>query len=176
MTHETKTLEEITVRSFKHGGRPHRTWRARLEAVEGPLIVLEAFFAEEVTHPILGRIEAGTPSREYFWTDRWYSVFHFGTPEGRLRNFYCNLGTPARLEAGTLSFTDLDVDILVRPDLSYAVLDEDEFEAHSEAYSYPAHYRLRTREALRELVSLIEGRQFPFNFNPEEARGPAGTL
>jgi uncharacterized protein len=162
-----KIGEEIIVRSFKHGGRPHRTWRARLEAFEAPLIVLEAFFAEEVVHPILGRIEAGTPSREYFWTDRWYSVFRFGTPDGRLLNFYCNVGTPALLEDGALSFTDLDVDILVRPDLSYTILDEDEFDLHAEAYAYPPSYRERTREALRELVSLIEGRKFPFNFNSD---------
>lgn len=171
-----KTGEEITVRSFKHGGRPHRTWRARLERIEGPLVVLDAFFAEEVTHPILGRIEAGTPSREYFWTDRWYSVFRFGTPEGALRNFYCNLGTPALLEARTLSFTDLDIDLLVRPDFSYTVLDEDEFHAHAEAYSYPPLYRARAREALAELVSMIEGRRFPFHFNLGGGREPEESL
>ena len=161
--------EEITVRSLKHGGRPHRTWRARLEAREGSLIVLDAFFDKEVNHPILGTIEAGTLSKEYFWTDRWYSVFRFGAPEGGdLLNFYCNINTPARLEDGTLYFTDLDVDILVRPDLTFSILDEDEFERHAVRYSYPLEYRVRAREALEELVSLIEGRKFPFNFNSEE--------
>jgi protein associated with RNAse G/E len=161
-----KYVEEITVRSLKYGGRSHRTWRARIETHEGSLIVLDAFFAEEVRHPILGTIEAGTLSREFFWTDRWYSVFRFGAPKGgRLLNFYCNVNTPARLEAGTLYFTDLDIDVLVRPDLTYSILDEDEFERHAELYSYPSEYRVRAREALDQLVSLIEGRQFPFNFN-----------
>ena len=165
-----KTGEEIEVRSLKHGGRAHRTWRARVETLEGPLVVLDAFFAEEVRHPVLGTIEAGTPSKEFFWTDRWYSVFRFGAPRGGgLLNFYCNVNTPVRLEAGALSFTDLDIDVLVRPDLSYSVLDEDEFERHSEIYSYPPEYRLRARAALGELVSLIEGRQFPFNFNSDGA-------
>jgi protein associated with RNAse G/E len=158
--------DEITVRSLKHGDRPHRTWRARIETHEGSLIVLDAFFDEEVRHPILGIIEAGTLSREFFWTDRWYSIFRFGAPAGGgLLNFYCNVNTPARLEAGSLYFTDLDVDVLVKPDLSYSILDEEEFERHAELYSYPPEYRLRTREALDQLVSLIEGRQFPFNFN-----------
>src|ERR1044071_616009 len=157
--------EEITVRSLKHGGRPHRTWRARVEALEGPLVVLDAFFAEEVRHPILGTIEAGTLSKEFFWTDRWYSVFRFGARDGGVRNFYCNVNTPARLEEGSLYFTDLDIDVLVRPDLTYSILDEDEFESHSELYSYPSEYRARAREALGELVSLVERRQFPFDFN-----------
>jgi protein associated with RNAse G/E len=165
-----KHVEEISVRSFKHGGRPHRTWRARLETRAGSLIVLDAFFDEEVRHPILGIIEAGTLSKEFFWTDRWYSVFRFGAPPGDgLLNFYCNVNTPARLEGGMLSFTDLDIDLLVRPDLSYSILDEDEFERHAEIYSYPSEYRVRAREALEELVSLVEGRQFPFNFNSTDA-------
>jgi protein associated with RNAse G/E len=163
--------EEITVRSLKHGGRAHRTWSAHIETHEGSLIVLDAFFAEEVRHPILGIIEAGTLSREFFWTDRWYSIFRFGAPAGGgLLNFYCNVNTPARLEAGSLYFTDLDVDVLVKPDLSYSVLDEDEFERHAELYSYPPEYRVRAREALDQLVSLIEGRQFPFNFNSGDHR------
>jgi protein associated with RNAse G/E len=165
-----KHVEEITVRSLKHGGRPHRTWRARLETRAGSLIVLDAFFAEEVRHPILGIIEAGTLSKEFFWTDRWYSVFRFGAPAGGgILNFYCNVNTPARLEGGTLSFTDLDIDVLVRPDLSFSILDEDEFERHAEIYSYPSQYRVRAREALGEIVSLVEGRQFPFNFNSSDA-------
>jgi protein associated with RNAse G/E len=169
--------QEITVRSLKHGGRPHRTWRARLEAREGSLIILDAFFAEEVRHPILGTIEAGTLSKEYFWTDRWYSVFRFGAPEGgALLNFYCNVNTPARLEAGALYFTDMDIDVLVRPDFTYSILDEDEFERHAEIYSYPPEYRERAREALEELASLIENREFPFNFNSGEAGGLKESL
>lgn len=165
-----KPFEEITVRSLKHGDRPHRTWRARLEAREGSLIVLDAFFDAEVRHPILGTIEAGTLSKEYFWTTRWYSIFRFGSPEdGGLLKFYCNVNTPARLEDGALYFTDLDIDVLVRPDLSYSILDEDEFERHAEIYSYPPEYRVRAREALGELVSLIENRKFPFDFNSDGA-------
>lgn len=172
-----KHVEEITVRSLKHGGRPHRTWSARLETHERSLIVLDACFAEEVRHPILGIIEAGTLSREFFWTDRWYSVFRFGAPEGgALLNFYCNVNTPARLESGTLYFTDLDIDVLVRPDLSYSILDEDEFEKHAKLYSYPPEYRVRAREALDELISLIENRQFPFYFNSGDADGLQESL
>jgi uncharacterized protein len=166
-----KTGEEITVRSLKHGGRPHREWRARVETIDGTLVVLDAFFAEEVRHPVLGTIAAGTPSKEFFWTDRWYSVFRFGAPSGGVLNFYCNVNTPARLEGDALYFTDLDVDVLVRPDLTYTILDEDEFERHSEVYSYPPEFRVRARGALDELVSLIEGGRFPFDFNSGVSSG-----
>jgi uncharacterized protein len=154
---------EIVVRSCKHDGRVQRTWPARVALREGPLIVLDALFAEEVRHSLVGTIEAGTLSTEYFWTDRWYSVFRFQAPDGRLLKFYCNLNTPPTLEPGLLTFVDLDVDVLVEPDYSYQVLDEDEFASHSELYRYPAAYHFKVREALEELRHLIEQRQFPFD-------------
>lgn len=154
---------EIVVRSCKHDGRVSRSWPARVARLEGSLIVLDAFFAEEVRHTLIGTIEAGTLSTEFFWTDRWYSVFRFQTPSGGLLKFYCNINTPPTLEAGALSYIDLDVDLLVQPDYSYQVLDEEEFERHAEFYRYPPAYRARVQEALEELRHLIQNRQFPFS-------------
>ena len=156
-------LEEIFVHSCKHDGRVRRRWPARVARREGSLVVLDAAFEEEVRHPLIGTIEAGTHSTEFFWTDRWYSVFRFETPDGRLLRFYCNINTPARLDGGVLSFVDLDVDVLVDPDYSYRVLDEDEFELHAELYAYPKDYRDNVRRALDELLRLIDSRQFPFS-------------
>ena len=158
-------LEDIFVHSCKHDGRIHRRWPARVTRREGSLVVLDAVFEEEVRHPLLGTIEAGTHSIEFFWTDRWYSVFRFQTPDGRLLRFYCNINTPARLDDGILSFVDLDVDVLVSPDYSYTILDEDEFELHAELYAYPKAYRDNVRGALDQLLHLIDSRQFPFDLN-----------
>jgi protein associated with RNAse G/E len=155
--------EEIVVHSCKHDGRVSRIWTARVARRENSLIVLDAFFAEEVRHTLIGHIEAGTLSTEYFWTDRWYSVFRFQTPDGRLLKFYCNINTPPTLESGLLRFIDLDVDVLVHTDFSHEVLDEDEFERHAELYQYPAAYRSKVREALEEIRLLIQSRQFPFD-------------
>jgi protein associated with RNAse G/E len=155
---------EIVVRSCKHDGRVHRSWPARLARRESSLIVLDAFFAEEVRHSLIGTIEAGTLSTEFFWTDRWYSVFRFQAPDNRLLKFYCNINTPPTFESNLLTFVDLDVDVLVEPDFSYKVLDEDEFERHAELYQYPAVFHSKVQEALDELRHLIEHRQFPFNF------------
>jgi uncharacterized protein len=155
--------KEVCVRSCKYDGRVHRSWPARLARRDGSLIVLEAFFAEEVRHSLVGTIEAGTLSTEFFWTDRWYSVFRFQSPsDGRLLKFYCNINTPASLSDGVLTFVDLDLDVLVDADYSLTVLDEDEFERHAETYRYPAVYHTSVRNALDELRGLIERREFPF--------------
>lgn len=153
----------MIVRSLKYDGREHRRWSAQLVRREGALLVLSGLFEEEVEHSLLGRICEGTVSTEYFWTDRWYSVFRFQEPTGEHRNFYCNVNTPPEVGADTLSFVDLDVDVLVAPDFSCTVLDEDEFEAHSERFGYPKDLRARVRGAVTELIGLVERREFPFD-------------
>jgi len=159
--------EQLIVRSCKYDGRVNRSWPVRLLRREGTLLVVEGVFETEVRHPLLGHIRAGTLSTEFFWTDRWYSVFRFREPDGRLRNFYCNLSTPPVYEPGGITFVDLDIDVLVAPDFSCRVLDEEEFELHAEQYQYPPDFRRRTREALAEVFDLVARREFPFAPGPE---------
>jgi protein associated with RNAse G/E len=154
---------EIIVRSLKYDGRVHREWRARLVRRAGALVVVEGVFESEIKHPLLGTVARGTLSTEYYWTDRWYSVFRFREPWGELRNYYCNVNRPAEFDGGVLTFIDLDIDVLVAPDFSYRVLDEDEFEAHAVSYGYSADVRARVPRARAELIELIEARRFPFD-------------
>ena len=152
----------INVRSYKYDGALHRSWDAELLRQEGSLVVLDAQFPEEIVHELLGTIASGTRSLEYYWLDRWYNVFRFAQPDGTLRNYYCNVNVPATFDGETLSYVDLDLDILVDPDFSYQVLDVADFERNADRYGYSADVQTKAREALTELVSLIEKRDFPF--------------
>ena len=152
----------VSVQARKFDGRLHRQWPAQLVEQAGPLVVLDAVFAAEIQHPLLGLIARGTRSTEYYWTDRWYSVFRFRAPDGRLLNYYCNINQPAHFDGAVLSFVDLDIDVLVAPDLSYRVLDEDEFARHATQFNYSPALRAQVHRALKELLALIERREFPF--------------
>lgn len=127
------------------------------------MLVLDAAFAEEIEHSLLGTIAKGTVSTEYYWLDRWYNVFRFSDPDNILRSFYCNINLPPKFTDGVLSYVDLDVDVLVAPDFTYQVLDWDEFEVNATRYNYSEQLRSETTKALDELVSLIETRTFPFH-------------
>jgi protein associated with RNAse G/E len=153
----------ITVCTYKYDGSEHRRWRARLLRQEDSLLVLDAQFEEEIRHPLLGTIAAGTVSLEYYWLDRWYNIFRFLQPTGEVLNFYCNINTPPLLHENVLSYIDLDIDILVAPDLSYSILDEDEFNANAARFKYPTEVRHRAHLALKELIALVESQQFPFS-------------
>jgi protein associated with RNAse G/E len=155
--------ETIIVRACKYDGRERRRWTAQLLRREGPLLILDAYFPEEVTHDLLGTIAVGTHSLEYYWLDRWYNIFRFAQPGGALRNFYCNVNVPPALENNVLTYVDLDLDILVAPDYSYQILDAEDFEQNASLYRYPNEVRTNAGRAVDDLVRMIETREFPFN-------------
>jgi len=154
--------KEITVRVLKHDGREYRRWRAKIAERTDKMIVLDAEFDVDVSHDLLGEIQRGTRTVEYYWLERWYNVFRFLTGDGSTRLYYCNINTPPRVEDGVLSYIDLDIDILVQPDLSYRILDLEEFAANTERYGYSEEEQQRAQAAVDELISMIQTRQFPF--------------
>lgn len=140
------------VRVLKYDGQ-RRRWAAQVVKQVGPLIVLDAVFDEEINHDLLGTIALGTVSKEYYWLDRWYNIFRFND------RFYCNVTQPPRFDGTTLTYVDLDIDVLVESDFSYRILDLEDFES----YPYPADLKEKARQALEELISLVEARSFPFD-------------
>jgi len=155
--------DAIVVSVLKYDGREHRRWPARIAKSDGPLLVLDAVFDEEIEHDLLGTISSGTISTEYYWLDRWYNVFRFSDSDRILKKFYCNVNVPPRFDGRVLSYIDLDIDVLVEPDLTYKILDEDDFEQNAKQYVYPEEVQANARRALSELTELIESRSFPFN-------------
>lgn len=147
----------IVVRVLKYDGTEHRSWRARVSGQTGPLLIVDAVFNEEIEHDLIGIIASGTVSTEYYWLDRWYNVFRFND------RFYCNVSMPPSFDGHVLSYVDLDIDVLVKPDFSYQVLDLDDFEDNARALNYPLDVREKAHAALAELIRLIEAQSFPFH-------------
>lgn len=153
----------ITVRAYKYDGSEHRDWNARVLRQEGPLLVLDAVFDREIKHDLLGTISSGTSSIEYYWLDRWYNIFRFAKPSGELQSYYCNINVPPAFDGEILSYVDLDIDILVEPDFSYRVVDMEDFEKNASRFGYSPDVQASAKQAVRELITLIETRDFPFD-------------
>jgi len=148
---------------LKYDGREHRRWPARIARREGSLLVLDAVFEEDIEHDLLGKVASGTLSTEFYWLDRWYNVFRFSDSDRGLKNYYCNVNQPPSFDGRVLSYIDLDIDVLVAPDLTYKILDVDDFEENARRYAYPDDVQANARRAVDELTGLIESRAFPFN-------------
>jgi protein associated with RNAse G/E len=145
--------DPVLIRVLKYDGTERRRWFGRVARHDGPLIVLDAVFDEEVQHDLLGTIASCTVSKEYYWLDRWYNVFRFSN------RFYCNVTQPPSFDGSVLTYVDLDIDVLVESDFSYRILDLEDFETSQ----YPAEIDQSARQAVEDLIEEIKTRSFPFN-------------
>lgn len=152
----------ITINSRKYDRSLHKTWSANLVSDTDEYWLLEGRFEKEVRHPELGIISAGTRSYEYFWKQRWFSIFRFHEPDGKFRNYYCNINLPPQMTGYQLDFIDLDVDILVLPESEIRVLDRDEFAVNSSRWDYPADLVSEVHATVEELIQMIGRSEFPF--------------
>ena len=154
---------EIVVNSRKYDGHVRRTWTGGLASCSDDLIVLVGRFEQDVEHSDLGFIGRGTVAFEHFWPDRWYNIFRFHDADGNLKAWYCNIAMPPTFDGAVLDFVDLDIDLVVWPDLNYEVLDLHDFEENSVRYGYPEDVCRAAAIALAELRTSIERRDFPFD-------------
>lgn len=153
----------VTINSRKFDGIVHRSWKANLISKTESQLIFLGEFEKQVEHPHLGVIRRGTLSYEYYWLDRWYNIFRFHEPDGKLRNFYCNINLPPTFENGILDYIDLDIDLLVWKDFSFEVLDLVDFEENAKRFSYSDELRRKVNFYLDKLITLVKNKSFPFN-------------
>ena len=89
---------------------------------------------------------------EYYYTDRWYNIFviHDRNDES-IKGWYCNIGLPAVIEDGMVSYVDLALDLWVSADGKQTVLDEEEFEK----LELNEEWRIGALKGLDELKQLF---------------------
>ena len=72
------------------------------------------------------QLPRGGMTAGHFWIDRPYNVYHWLDQEKRTLGFYFNVGHTDTVEVELLAWRDLIVDVIVLPDGSIEVLDEEE--------------------------------------------------
>jgi protein associated with RNAse G/E len=92
---------------------------------------------------------------QFFWPQRWYmlSAFYRGN---ELIHTYATMIQPATIEIDRLSYIDLELSVLVEPDLSYEVLTQAEFEHAANLLHYSEDTRVSALMALNTLTSGVQ--------------------
>lgn len=146
-------MAEVVV--IKQNPQGEETWRytgaVLRRATRG--VLLEAFFDRDdrLFHGVW--LCKGDRFVEAYFSHRWYNIFEIHHREGSaLKGWYCNVTRPAQLLDGRIEYVDLALDLLVYPDGSTLLLDEDEFTA----LSIGGEDRRRARQAVSALRRLFE--------------------
>ena len=91
---------------------------------------------------------------QFFWPQRWYMLSAFY--DGRsLIHTYASIIQPATIEFENLHYVDLDLSILVKPDLTYEVLTQAEFDQMADILHYDEETRIGALMAMGTLTNAI---------------------
>lgn len=145
--------EVLTV--IKLNTKHEETWRydGRVLERDERSVLIEARFnrSDFPFHGIL--LRENDRFVERYYADRWYNIFAIhDKDDDRLKGWYCNVTRPAEFTRGRIAYVDLALDLLVYPDGSCLVLDEDEFED----LQLDQATREKARQALDQLVELVK--------------------
>src|SRR5260370_4320609 len=91
---------------------------------------------------------------QFYWPQRWYTLSAFYDGRSLLRT-YASIIEPATIEFERLSYVDLDLSMLVKPDLTYEVLTQAEFEQLSDTLRYSEDTRIGALMAMGTLTNSI---------------------
>lgn len=125
------------------------------------IVLLHRAGAPVTTHS--GQWLPETDSLTTFYSHLGFNLSYIFRPDGALSLVYCHLASPARIANGLISWIDLDLDLAVRPDGSYRLLDQEEFVANSRRWGYSAGLQARVWATAAELASEAENGTGPFN-------------
>ena len=151
--------DKITVHKLDDRGREVWRYSGTVVRRDDSSVMLVALFDRDDVEFHGLHIQRGDRFIETFYRDRWYNIFAiYDGDNNRLKGWYCNITRPANIEEEHVYAEDLALDLIVLPNGSMHVLDEDEF-AQLELHPDEHANALRT---LRHLQSLAGDSKAPF--------------
>ncbi len=148
-----KAGERVQVKAYKSDGTCYRWWYATVEAVETDRIILVTPVGHRVEDPC-GGWSSQHAIRSYYWLDRAYSLLEAYTADGQLDEIYINIGSPAQLGDGEISFTDYELDVSRTPPHRACIVDQDEFREAASRFGYPEEFQQACYEVADEALEL----------------------
>jgi protein associated with RNAse G/E len=155
-----KEGEKIQIHSYKHNGFIHRIWEETTVLKGTQSLVIGGNDRTLVTEADGRTWITREPAICYFHGSQWFNII------GMLRHdgiyYYCNLSSPFAYDEEALKYIDYDLDIKVYPDMTYVLLDEDEYAKHRRLMSYPDVIDTILRRNVECLTQWIHQRKGPF--------------
>ncbi len=154
--------DNAVIHSYKHDGSIHRAWKnATVLKDSGEMLVL-ANKRTEVYESDGRTWYTREPAIIYFFKEKWFNVIGMFKEEGIF--YYCNMSSPYIVDDKVIKYIDYDLDLKVFPDMSYKILDREEFIYHKQIMNYPKEVEEIVEEELKVLISMVENGEEPFNY------------
>ncbi|GAB7389328.1 DUF402 domain-containing protein [Bacillaceae bacterium] len=155
-----KPGSSIRIESYKHDRSFHRSWDKTTVVHVSDSVLIGGNDNVLVTESDGREWRTREPALCTFGRGQWFNTIAMIREDGTY--YYCNIGSPFTLKKGVLTYIDYDLDIKVFPDLTYTLLDEEEFAENCRSMKYPKRIVRKIKEGVNELIAWIEGKKGPF--------------
>jgi len=152
--------KKIQIQSYKHNGHLHRIWDTTTILKGTNNKVIGANDKTLVTESDGRTWITREPAICYFHAEYWFNIIGMLRDDGI--HYYCNISSPFVFEDNAVKYIDYDLDVKVFPDMTYTILDEDEFDMHKRQMNYPKALDKILWNNVDYLLHLIRQRQGPF--------------
>lgn len=145
--------DRIEVRARKSDGTVYRWWYSTVEYVDCERIVTVNRAGDRVRGPAGGWAMKHC-TRTIYWFARPYNLAEVYQPDGSLKQIYIHIATPITADDRSLSYVDLELDVVKRPGQPLRIMDEDEFDDAADQYGYTYEFKCSCRRAVEEALQL----------------------
>jgi protein associated with RNAse G/E len=145
--------DSIEIRALKNDGTIYRWWQSTVESMCEDRLVTVNRAGDKVLGPC-GGWAMKHATRTFYWFDKPYNLAEVYQPDGRLKQIYMHIASPARRFQGALVYTDYELDVVSRPGEALCVRDEEEFEEACTTYNYSPEFQCSCREAVQEALEV----------------------
>jgi len=152
--------ESVQIHSYKHNGHIHRVWDETMVLKGTQNLVIGGNDRTIVTESDGRTWITREPAICYFHSQHWFNVIGMIREDGVY--YYCNLSSPFIYDDEALKYIDYDLDIKVFPDMTFNLLDEDEYERHRQEMQYPEVIDKILKINVEKLIRWIRQRKGPF--------------
>lgn len=147
--------DEVTFRAYKSDGVCYRWHIAHVESIQENCVVIVGGPGRRIHQPDGGFVAQHT-MRSYLWLDRPISLLELFDEEGELIELYANINSPAVVAEEEISYTDYELDVVLKPGQAATVVDEDEFEEAIVKYGYSETFQQQCYQVALDAVDLVE--------------------
>ena len=155
-----KEGETIQIHSYKHNGLIHRVWDETTVLKGTQNLVIGGNDKTIVTESDGRTWVTREPAICYFHARHWFNIIGMIREDGVY--YYCNISSPFIADDEAVKYIDYDLDIKVFPDMTFILLDEDEYEKHRNEMKYPDVIDKILKTNVDTLISWIRQRKGPF--------------
>jgi uncharacterized protein len=152
--------EIIQIHSYKHNGLIHRIWEETVVLKGTQNYIIGANDRTVVTEADGRTWITREPAICFFHSRYWFNIIGMIRDDGVY--YYCNISSPFVWDEEALKYIDYDLDLKVFPDMTYILLDEDEYERHRQEMNYPSVIDRILKNHVEKLIAWVHQRKGPF--------------